>query len=465
MKKRLLQILLCLMLALGALQIPVVYASETEAPEIAPVEIYTVQQLQAIAENPTGSYILMSDLDMTDVAWTPLDFSGSFDGNGHAIVNLFLSETGKETAVVIDGNVKKYEAQVAGLFGTLRGAEVKNLNLINVRSLVDADVPCMVGGVAGFVEWGTISDCTVTGTLELRAHDRMFGVGGIVGYGTGTVQNCNIDVTLICTDTDANTLDEQFLGGVFATGFMSVLDCEIAIDGYCSEFGYAHNGGITGMLRQLPDKNKSGSILRNNVISGKITFFECNKNRRAYCRPLAGEILARWYRVTGNKHDFVRDERKEYDVELRPELCPEPVYQTTLVEPGCDTYGYTLYHCDGCGYEYKDQYTLFQHTVSNWTVVEAPTTQLEGRSTGSCDLCGAVFERTEEKLEPPPTETIAPVEDTVPPTQPIEEPEAQKIPAVIWIIPAALGAALCTVLLLRRKNQSSAFSKKNHGEQ
>ena len=462
MKKRLLQTLVCLMIVIAALRLPRANASETEAPEQTPVEIYTVQQLQAIAENPSGSYILMSDLDMTGIDWTPLDFSGIFDGNGHAIVNLFLSETGKETAVVIDGNVKKYDAYVAGLFGTLREAEVKNLNLLNVRSLVAADVPCMVGGLTGFAEWSTISDCTVTGTLELRAHDRMFGVGGVVGYGTGTVQNCNIDVTLICTDTDPNTLDEQFLGGVFATGFMSVLDCEVAIDGYCSEFGYVHNGGITGMLRQLPDKNKAGSILRNNVISGKITFFECNKNRRAYCRPLAGEILARWYRVTGNKHDFVRDERKEYDVELRPEMCPEPVYQMTVVDPGCDTYGYTRYHCDGCGYTYTDQYTLFRHTVSSWTVVEAPTTEQEGRSTGNCDLCGAACERAEEKLEPPPTETTAPVEETTQPTQPAEEPEVKKVPALVWIFPAAIGAALGAVLLLRRKNRGGALLKKNN---
>lgn len=459
MMKRFLRLCLCMILLFAAAGVPRAAADETEetVPPVPPVEIYTAEDLQAMAKAPSGSYILMSDLDMTGISWTPLDFSGSFDGNGHAILNLFLSETGKETAIVIDGNVKEYEAHFAGLFGTLRNAQVKNLKLINVRSLVEADVPCLVGGLAGFTEWSTISDCTVTGCLELRAHDRMFGVGGVVGYGTGTIQRCNIDVTLICTDTDANTLDEQFLGGVFATGFMSVLDCQTNIDGYCSEFGYVHNGGITGMLRQQPGQNKFGSTIRDNYTSGKITFFECNKNRRAYCRPEVGEILAHWYTVAHNKHDFVKDERKEYDVELRPEMCPNPAYQTEVIQPGCDTYGYTLYHCDGCGYEYKDNYTLFQHTVSSWMLEEAPTTEQEGRSTGNCDLCGAACERVEEKLEVVPTETAAPTEAAPEPSEPPEEPEERRMPVLVWIIPAAIAAVLCAVLLIRRRKHSGAF--------
>lgn len=431
-------------------------ASETE---ILPKEIRTAEELLAVSEDPQGSYILMSDLDMTGIPWIPLDFSGTFDGNGHAVLNLSVSETGKETAIVFDGNVKEYEAQFAGFFGTLRGAEVKNLNLINLRGRVDASEPCLMGGIAGYSDLSTISDCKVTGCLELRAFDRMFGVGGVVGFGTGTIQNCRVDVTLICTDTDANTLDEQFLGGAFATGFMNVLGCEINLDGYCSEFGYVHNGGITGMLRQHPAQNKFGSTIRDNTIAGKITFFECNKNRRAYCHPEVGEILANWYTVTHNKHTFVKDERHEYDVELRPEMCLEPRYTETLVEPGCSTYGYTRYCCDGCGYEYTDHYTLFQHTVSTWTAQEAPTTEQEGRSTGNCDLCGAACERTEPRLEHLPTETEA---VTQLPTEPEEKPAEtrRKTPWQIWILPAAaVSAGLGIFLLSRRKKPGGAFLK------
>lgn len=406
MKKK--AFLVCLLLLLTVLAAPSTLAAEatestesTEAStEAEAMEIYTVEELQAMAENPSGSYILMEDLDMTDVEWTPVDFCGTFDGNGHAILNLTLSQRGNETANTYDGNRKEYDTTFVGMFGTLRNATVKSLKLINVRALVDTDCPCFLAGIAGYMEESVISDCTVTGCLELRAFDRMFGVGGIAGYGGGTIERCKADVTLICTDTDSTTRDEQFLGGVYATGFISVKDCEVAIDGYCSEFGYVHNGGIVGMYMQYPMGNNIRGKITGNNVTGKITFFECNTNRRAYCAPYAGEVLAQKYQISKNTQKFKRDERKDYSVELRPEMCAEPCYTETVVPSGCDTYGYTEYCCETCGYTYTDHYTPFQHTVTLWTVTVEPTTETEGMSVGNCDECGTELQQTVEKLKP-----------------------------------------------------------------
>ena len=95
MKKRLIFIILVLLAAL--LAVPGVMA--TEADETQPAEdmiqIYTVEDLLAIAENPTGNYILMDDLDMTGVEWVPMDFAGTLDGNGHAILNLTVTQVGQ----------------------------------------------------------------------------------------------------------------------------------------------------------------------------------------------------------------------------------------------------------------------------------------------------------------------------------------------------------------------------------
>ena len=80
----------------------------------------------------------------------------------------------------------------------------------------------------------------------------MFGVGGFVGYGSGTLESCQGDFTLICTDTDAQTRDEQFMGGAYAAGHLNVKDCTVAIDGYDSDHGYVHNGGLVGMYIFYP---------------------------------------------------------------------------------------------------------------------------------------------------------------------------------------------------------------------
>lgn len=436
--------------------IPAVYGSEVAEP----VQIRTVEELLAIQDDPQGSYILMCDLDLTGIRWPCPDFSGSFDGNGHALLNLELSQPGKETAVTYDGNLKTYDTYFAGFFATLRNAQVKNLQLLNVRGLVDTDTPFFLGGLAGFSEDSTITNCTVTGCLELRAFDRMFGIGGLVGYGSGTVRNCKVDVTLICTDTDANTRDEQFMGGVFSTGYMDVSDCEIVIDGYSSEYGYAHNGGITGMYMRNPIGAKYKGNLVNNTITGKITFFECNTNRRAYCAAEAGEKLG-WYNRISNTCDFLRDERRDYDVELRPEMCEDPAYTETVIAPGCSTYGYTEYTCGTCGYTYQDNYTLFSHSVSNWVTVEEPTTQQEGLSKGNCDGCGMEFSRIEPMLEEIPTEpTTAPTtepatEPTAVPMLPVKEPDRVTHWGVLALISGSASVIIFVIWFLTKKRSEN----------
>ena len=437
--KKIMAILLALILGLMALPV-----SANEEP----VQIHTVEDLLAMAENPGDNYILMDDLDMTDVTWTCPDFSGTFDGNGHAILNLYLSQPGKETALSYDGNKKTYDTYYVGLFGTLRDATVKNLKLINVWGLVDIDKPCFLAGIAGYAENSTISGCTVTGCLELRAFDRQFGVAGVVGYGYGTVENCTVDVTLINTDTDEKTKDEQFMGGIYGTGFMNVLNCQVIIDGYISDHGYVHSGGLVGMHMQYPWGTEVDGTVDGNHVVGKITFFEHNNDRRAYCAAWVGEALTSRSFYGTNTKEFQRDERRTYNIELRPEMCEQPMYSETVTEPSCNTYGYTTYRCNSCGYTYTDYYTKFVHTVTTWTVKEEPTTEKEGLSVANCDLCGLEFQRTEEKLEPVPT--TLPPETQAPTTAPEAEPQVQETDnsQALYIMIALFMTAIALLVLL-----------------
>lgn len=438
-----LRVFWAIVLIFSLLTFPAAAATETEA-----VEIHTVSELKAMADNPSGSYILMEDLDMSGVDWTPINFTGSFDGNGHALLNLTLSQLGSDKPSSYDGNKKEYETAYAGFFGTLIGAEVKNLQLINVRGVIESDEPCFVAGLAGYSEGSTITNCTVTGCLELRAHDRMFGIGGVVGYGSGSVVDSKIDVTLICVDTDAETKDEQFLGGVYATGFMDVKNCEVIIDGYVSEHGYCHNGGIVGMYMEYPLGVGQKGYITDNSVTGKITFFEDNADRRAYCKAYVGEALVNTYYLDRNTEDFLRDEVKTYDVELRPEMCQNPTYTETVIEPGCDTYGYTIYQCSNCEYCYADHYTKFAHTVTDWKTVKAPTVEQEGLSEGACDGCGTQLQRTEPKLEPIPTTTAAP--ETQAPTEApvVEQPKEETAEDKTLLYAAAVDGVLALAALL-----------------
>ena len=424
------------------------------------VELYTAEDLLQMGANPTADYVLMADVDMAGVEWTPVDLhGGSFAGNGHTILNLTIQTVGNTTDVSYDGNRKTYDTRFAGFFGVLKEAEVSDLNLLNIRATVESDTPTFLGSIAGGMYDSQLINCTVSGVLELRAYDRMFGVGGIAGYGSGSMEGCVSDMTMICVDTGEDTLDEQFLGGAYATGFIDVVDCHIGLDAYVSEFGYVHNGGMIGMVMQYPLGEGRRGQLTGNTVEGKITFFERNKDRRAYCDAYVGETLASSLSRKNNNADFKRDERKDYSVTLRPEMCQAPAYAETVVDSGCDSFGYTEYTCQGCGYSYRDNYTLPQHTVTEWTLTKEPTVEEFGISTGYCDGCGLEFTREEEKLIPPPTEPeTEPATTAVPETEaPAPEPEG-KSGQPLWLYGAG-GAALLAALLLLRPRSKGKYQK------
>ncbi|MBE5867267.1 MAG: hypothetical protein E7292_13945, partial [Lachnospiraceae bacterium] len=134
--------------------------------------------------------VLLADIDMTGVAWTPIcqtvsfhetaatdtGYSGTFDGNGHTISNL--------TVTGISGGTYSY-----GLFGTVSGT-VKNLGMVNYKYILGDASDARAGSIAGQVlTGGTIINCYSVGHDVDTKESKI--AGGIAGcnYG-GTISNC-----------------------------------------------------------------------------------------------------------------------------------------------------------------------------------------------------------------------------------------------------------------------------------
>lgn len=150
--------------------------------------ISNIAGLYNIRNNPSGKYILMKDIDMTEdtkedgdqgSGWTPIEnFSGTFDGNGYRIIGMNIYGS------VPSGYV--------GFFGmTSRAATIENLGLVNVN--INVENRC-VGGIVGRADGSTISSCYCTGVINNSSSAEYACTGGICGSFSGStgveITNC-----------------------------------------------------------------------------------------------------------------------------------------------------------------------------------------------------------------------------------------------------------------------------------
>ena len=324
------------------------------------IELSSAEDLQLLAENPDGEFILTEDIYFEpDTEWVPPVFRGHLNGNGYTIYNVHNTGLCPETRTVYDGNYKEYDGAFAGLFGILDGAVVEELNLVGASIQVyDSDACVFAGVLTGLMENdAVVRNCSVQGSCDVSTSGHCFGVGGIAGYGSGQISWCSADTTLVCTDTDVEYKDEQFMGGAYAAGFIDLLENDIRIDGCDSDHGYVHNGGLVGMYIIYPKGTSYAGAVVNDHVSGRIRFFEDNRDRRAYCEPYIGEVLQWTYDWGGCTEDFERAEVFTYDADLVPcEHQGTDSWTVTTVAPDYGKQGYSEGVCSACGYTVRMDY-------------------------------------------------------------------------------------------------------------
>ncbi|MGD0786219.1 MAG: GLUG motif-containing protein [Sedimentisphaerales bacterium] len=189
-----------------------------------PYKIATKTHLLALAAT-TGDYgkcfILTADVNMTAQVFSvaiiaadgSLAFTGTFDGNGHKIVNFTI-------------NTNNYDH---GLFGTITGGSVKNLGIENC-SVIGYYAGCLVG----FNSSGTISNCYSTGSVSCGSSSAS--AGNLVGENWGTISDC------YSTGSVSGAASSYYIGGLVGRNEGTVSTCYAT----GSVAGGAEMGGLVG---------------------------------------------------------------------------------------------------------------------------------------------------------------------------------------------------------------------------
>ena len=149
---------------------------------------------------------LDKNIDLTGKDWTPIgtsfdnSYTGTFDGGGHTITGLTITT----------------KDQFVGLFGWLnRAGTVKNVVMEGVQITSNQIYGGSIGGVVGS-GWGTIENCSVSGSVSGTVY-----VGGVVGVQIGgSITGCSSSATVKGTVDVGGVAGEKWgsMTACYATG-------------------------------------------------------------------------------------------------------------------------------------------------------------------------------------------------------------------------------------------------------
>ncbi len=206
-------------------------------------------------------YKLTNDINLENVAWTPVELLGSLDGNGKTITGLKVDAS---------ANYDK-----AGLFSIINGINgVKNLTVTGASvsgvnsgiiagwALKGCIVNCKVSGNvvgtnnAGCIVGSLLSGCSIigcssSGNVEAQSNG---GAGGITGYAEGTITGCYSSATVKGKDN---------VGGI--VGFPSGTKATITS---CYSTGSVTSSGSWGGIMGWGNASINGCYTTSNIAVG-----------------------------------------------------------------------------------------------------------------------------------------------------------------------------------------------------
>lgn len=289
MERKILSVLLAALLVI--MFIPALPISATE--ELQGTGITSISEISDL----TADYYLSADIGSDDApnATTLGTFTGTLDGNGHAIttsVPLFeaLGTGAAVKNLTINGSVSvstSADNTVGILTKTISGTTALT-NVVNNASLsvtAGKATNCYVGGLAATATAAvTLTDCVNNGALTLETCPYgVLGMGGLIGYTSGTAPITFTDCENAGTIWSKSTHGTELIGGIAG---------QLAAAGNCT-FDSCKNSGTLVMDAPSNGGNKLGGLVS---VCGKNTaeyvFLNCVNSADINTKAMGGGICA-----------------------------------------------------------------------------------------------------------------------------------------------------------------------------
>ena len=253
-----------------------------------PYEISTLIDLRWLSETSSvwdSHFIQTADIDASTTngwnsgegfspigIWVTNYFSGSYDGQGYEIDNLYFNRPASDNL---------------GFFGHTFGAEISNLGITNINMSGASNF----GSLIGIMRQSNVINCFSTGSIEGSGVN----VGGLVGScsESSSITNSNSTVTVLGTSVYVGGLVGNNLSSItnsYSTGFMmgdfeyvgglaginngTITNCYSTADVYGYTYGNNFIGGLVGKnnFASIMNSYSTGTVFGNDYVGGLVGF-------------------------------------------------------------------------------------------------------------------------------------------------------------------------------------------------
>lgn len=253
-----------------------------------PYLVSTIGDMEQINANPAAAYKLAGDIDFSEYkkAWEPLEsFTGTLDGDGHAISNL---------------SVSTHDAH-AGLFKVAdMKSNIRNLNIVSPTLTVNAD-----NQYAGIIAGETLTD-TITNVhiynasiTSVDSTDKNIApeIGGFAGKGNlmSIVRQSSFNGTIdVPTAASVGGIYGETMTstGVAATAVSGAIRADKAVGGIIGSAGTDANIYNCHVNADLTANNTVGGIIGDNTGRGIVYYSYAEGTIKATTAPVWGGLAA-----------------------------------------------------------------------------------------------------------------------------------------------------------------------------